>query len=466
MNIPGRASTTSSTSRPSTTASTPSTPTGGAARRSGRTASSTRQPASRPSRRPTPARCCDIPPEIGITGTPVIDPATGHDLRRREDQGGHRRHDELRAATARARHRDRRREVRRPGRDPGERARHRDRIVRAGRSRSTRCARTSGPALLLANGVRLLRRSRATATTSRTTAGCWATTRRRSSRSWRYCTTPNGESGGIWMGGDGVAADSTGNLYFITGDGDVRREHRRRRLRRQRSSSSARAARSPTTSRRTTRRTSTASNLDLGSGGVLLLPDQPGAHPHEMVSAGKNGTIYLVDRDNMGHFNPTQRPDRAVARQHLPDRRLRQHRELQRARLLQRLLSTSRPVAGHLSGLPADERPALDHADLARRQRLRRHRPAPSTRAAARWRSPPTAADERDPLGAAEQRRTAPGTLHAYDPTQPGERVLQQRPGRPRDTLDRWLKFTVPLVATAGSTSTSTGQLTAYGLLP
>ena len=36
---------------------------------------------------------------------------------------------------------------------------------------------------------------------------------------------------------------------------------------------------------------------------MLLLPDQSGAHPHEMVSAGKNGTVYLVDRDNMGHFN-------------------------------------------------------------------------------------------------------------------------------------------------------------------
>jgi len=38
---------------------------------------------------------------------------------------------------------------------------------------------------------------------------------------------------------------------------------------------------------------------------VLLLPDQPGAHPHEMLSAGKDGTIYLVDRDNMGHYSTT-----------------------------------------------------------------------------------------------------------------------------------------------------------------
>ena len=34
-----------------------------------------------------------------------------------------------------------------------------------------------------------------------------------------YCTTPNGDDGGVWMSGDGMAADSTGSLYFITGDG-------------------------------------------------------------------------------------------------------------------------------------------------------------------------------------------------------------------------------------------------------
>src|SRR5262249_10646816 len=43
-----------------------------------------------------------------------------------------------------------------------------------------------------------------------------------------------------------------------------------------------------------------ANDVDLASGGIILLPDQSGAHPHEVIAAGKGGTVYLVDRDIMG----------------------------------------------------------------------------------------------------------------------------------------------------------------------
>ena len=46
-------------------------------------------------------------------------------------------------------------------------------------------------------------------------------------------------------------------------------------------------------------------NLDLGAGGPVLLVDQTtGSYPHLLITAGKTGTIYVVNRDNMGGYNP------------------------------------------------------------------------------------------------------------------------------------------------------------------
>ena len=44
---------------------------------------------------------------------------------------------------------------------------------------------------------------------------------------------------------------------------------------------------------------------DQGSGGVVLLPDQPasGPHQHLLLQASKDGTIYLLNRDSLGGYN-------------------------------------------------------------------------------------------------------------------------------------------------------------------
>ena len=49
-----------------------------------------------------------------------------------------------------------------------------------------------------------------------------------------------------------------------------------------------------------------AQDQDVASGGLVVLPDSVGsaAHPHLAVAAGKSPEIYLVDRDNLGGFNP------------------------------------------------------------------------------------------------------------------------------------------------------------------
>ena len=46
-----------------------------------------------------------------------------------------------------------------------------------------------------------------------------------------------------------------------------------------------------------------ASDIDFGAGGALILPAQSGPYPHLLVTSGKDGTIYLINRDSLGGYN-------------------------------------------------------------------------------------------------------------------------------------------------------------------
>jgi hypothetical protein len=117
--------------------------------------------------------------------------------------------------------------------------------------------------------------------------------------------TPNGAGAGIWQSGAGPASDSTGNIYFVTGNGTFDAD-----LGGQAFGDSfvkfTPGASSPTVVDFFTpfnQADMDAVDHDLGAGGPLLLPDQGGSHPHLMLAGGKEGTLYVVDRDNMGHFH-------------------------------------------------------------------------------------------------------------------------------------------------------------------
>jgi hypothetical protein len=119
-------------------------------------------------------------------------------------------------------------------------------------------------------------------------------------------TTTTAVGGGIWEAGSGLAADEFFDVYFATGNGAF-----------DANSGGSDYGNSivklglptsggfPVADYFTPYNQSTFGSSDLGSGGVLLLPDQAAgsAHPHLAVQAGKLGEIYLLDRDNMGHFN-------------------------------------------------------------------------------------------------------------------------------------------------------------------
>jgi hypothetical protein len=122
-----------------------------------------------------------------------------------------------------------------------------------------------------------------------------------------WCTSPNGKGNGIWGAGSGLAADAYGNTYVSTGNGD---------------DTVTVPAPAPTTTidygdsivrvnlangvitptdyfTPYNQASLDGADTDVGSGGVLVLPDQTGAYPHILVQAGKQGNLYVVNRDQM-----------------------------------------------------------------------------------------------------------------------------------------------------------------------
>jgi hypothetical protein len=121
-----------------------------------------------------------------------------------------------------------------------------------------------------------------------------------------FNTSPNQSFGAsIWQGGTGLAADANGNIFFATANGafDVNSGGPDFGDSIVKLAFSGAAFTWMDYFTPFDQANMDTQDLDLGSGGAILLPDQVGAHPHLLVQAGKTGSIYLVDRDSMGQFN-------------------------------------------------------------------------------------------------------------------------------------------------------------------
>ena len=121
----------------------------------------------------------------------------------------------------------------------------------------------------------------------------------------------NPGEGGIWMSGGGFCVDANTNLYVSVANGsfDGKTEYGDSFMKFTTSNGLAVADYFTPWNQATLQQ----NDSDLGSGGLLLLPDQPGTVPHEMLGAGKIGEIYLVNRDqfttNNEHYDSTNSID-------------------------------------------------------------------------------------------------------------------------------------------------------------
>ncbi len=241
--------------------------------------------------------CCDIANEIGITGTPVIDQATGtlYVVAKTKESGSYvQRLHALDIATGAEKFGGPvvlQASV--PGTGDGS---------SGGKVAFNALRQNQRPGLLLSNGVVYI------AFASHGDNPPWhgwvlgynASTLQ---QTMAFNATPNAYGGGIWQSGGGVSTDATGNLYFATANGAFDADGGGKDY------GDTIAKLSPAGAvvdyfTPHDQAIMEANNYDLSSSGPVLLIDQPGAHPHLLVAAAKTGTIYVIDRDNMGHYNP------------------------------------------------------------------------------------------------------------------------------------------------------------------
>jgi hypothetical protein len=125
--------------------------------------------------------------------------------------------------------------------------------------------------------------------------------------------TPNGNEGAIWMAGAGLAADNSGNIYFLDANGDFDTTLNASGF--PANGDFGNAFMKLSTSgglavadyfEMDNEASENGSDTDLGSGGTVVLPDLSDGAGHTLhlaVGAGKDSNLYVVNRDSMGKFS-------------------------------------------------------------------------------------------------------------------------------------------------------------------
>jgi PKD repeat protein len=276
--------------------------------------------------------------------------------------------------------------------------------------------------------------------------------------------TPNGYNGGIWMSGQAPAADTNGNLYLSTGNGTVDTT-----ISTDRGESFLRITPSGTNLNLTSWFTPynwqvlENGDIDLGSGGLLLIPGTSLA-----FGGGKEGVVYLVNKDNMGGLSGGSSDTNVV----------------------QSFQVTTDEVHGgavwwNLAGGPyAYIWPSSVHLQQYRFNTGAGKFDLPASAQG------PTAAPSGQPGGllalsangnlagsgviwAAHQltgdanQSVRPGILHAYDAQNVANELWNSQLVSSRDAVGNFAKFVPPTVANGKVyLATFSGQLDVYGLLP
>ncbi|HLI62492.1 MAG TPA: hypothetical protein VKV05_03775 [Terriglobales bacterium] len=280
-----------------------------------------------------------------------------------------------------------------------------------------------------------------------------------------WVSTPNGYQGGIWMSGCGISADDDGDLYLSIANGPfdafgpqpgVNYGDSVVKLRLDQQGLKLVDFFTPYDQAKMQE-----NDFDLGSAGVMLLPDQAGPYRRLAITTGKNGHIYLLNRDNLGGYYTATRGDPQIVQ------------EL--AGQLKMQMGTPAYWNGRVY-FGAGNSPGKDSikAFTLRNGMLSR---TPVSQTAATYhitRSTVSISANGNSNGivwavnndAYYEPHQGPAVLHAYDALNLGHELYNSNQRFARDNPGETAKFTVPTVANGKVFVGTANQVSVYGLLP
>ena len=265
-------------------------------------------------------------------------------------------------------------------------------------------------------------------------------------------TSPDAGEGGIWQSDNGPAADEEGNVYVGTGNGKFTiaangRDYGDSLLKLDGHTLGVRDYFTPFDERDLN-----AHDMDVGSGGPLLLPAQSGEHPHLLLIAGKGGMLYVLDRDHLGKIQPAS--DRQA---------------VQVIHLRGGAYSAPAYWNGHVYFLASGDylldftvqrgklsaRPAVMGEQRFENPGATPAVSANGTRNAIVWLIETKVWNGRD----------RPAVLHAYDALNVAHELYSSEENAARDRAGKTLRFTVPTVMNGRVYVEAKGKVEVYGLL-
>jgi hypothetical protein len=122
------------------------------------------------------------------------------------------------------------------------------------------------------------------------------------SSTMKFCASPDDNWVSFWQTGGGLSSDGSGYIYAETANGTFDVDTGGRDF----GDSALKLDPTGTVVDYFTPYNQAAlssADVDFGSANPIVLPDQSGAVPHELLATGKPGVLYLINRDNMGHFH-------------------------------------------------------------------------------------------------------------------------------------------------------------------